>query len=53
MRSRTPPAQAEIDMRFTTADAHGLTNLMMYKYVVKNVARKHGMTATFHAQTVV
>jgi glutamine synthetase len=22
-------------------------NLMMYKYVVKNVARKHGMTATF------
>ncbi len=38
--------QAEIDMRFSpmlkTAD-----NLMWYKYVVKNVARKHGKTATF------
>lgn len=38
--------QAEIDMRFA-----GLTrmadNLMIYKYVVKNVARKHGLTATF------
>jgi glutamine synthetase len=22
-------------------------NLMMYKYVVKNVARKYGLTATF------
>ncbi len=38
--------QAEIDMRFaplvTTAD-----NLLKYKYVVKNVARKHGKTVTF------
>jgi glutamine synthetase len=38
--------QCEIDMRFTT-----LTRmadwLMTYKYVVKNVARQHGMTATF------
>jgi glutamine synthetase len=38
--------QAEIDFRFDglvkTAD-----NMMVYKYVVKNVARKHGKTATF------
>jgi glutamine synthetase len=38
--------QNEIDMRFDT-----LTNmadkLMMYKYIVKNVARKHGKVATF------
>jgi glutamine synthetase len=38
--------QCEIDMRFTT-----LTKmadwLMWYKYIVKNVARKHGKTATF------
>ena len=38
--------QAEIDMRFDslvkTAD-----KLMMYKYIVKNVARRHGKTVTF------
>jgi glutamine synthetase len=38
--------QCEIDMRFDT-----LTNmadkLLMYKYIVKNVARKHGKVATF------
>ncbi len=38
--------QAEIDMRFNTlmrmADI-----VLVYKYVVKNTARKHGMTATF------
>jgi len=38
--------QAEIDYRFDTlvraADA-----MMIYKYVVRNVARKHGKTATF------
>src|SRR5206468_6684908 len=38
--------QAEIDYRFDTlvrsADA-----MMVYKHVVKNVARKHGKTATF------
>ena len=38
--------QCEIDMRFsdllTMAD-----NLLMYKYIVKNVALKHGKTATF------
>jgi len=38
--------QAEIDMRFTTLTRMA-DNLMMYKYVVKNVARKNGMTATF------
>jgi|DewCreStandDraft_5_1066085.scaffolds.fasta_scaffold00139_21 glutamine synthetase len=40
------PGQGEIDMRFDT-----LTNMadkvMMYKYIVKNVARKHGKVATF------
>jgi glutamine synthetase len=38
--------QCEIDMRFdkltTMAD-----KLMMYKYIVKNIARKHGKVATF------
>ena len=38
--------QAEIDIRFDslvrTAD-----KLMMYKYIVKNVARRHGKTVTF------
>src|SRR5579859_5790508 len=38
--------QAEIDFRFdtlvTSADA-----MMVYKYVVKNTAKKHGKTATF------
>lgn len=38
--------QAEIDYRFDTlvksADA-----MMVYKYVIKNVARRHGKTATF------
>jgi glutamine synthetase len=38
--------QAEIDMRFTTLTRMA-DNLMLYKYVVKNVARKHDMTATF------
>ncbi len=38
--------QCEIDMRFST-----LTNMadkvMIYKYIVRNVARKHGKVATF------
>jgi glutamine synthetase len=38
--------QAEIDMRFTTLTRMA-DNLMLYKYVVKNVARAHDMTATF------
>ena len=38
--------QAEIDMQFTTLTRMA-DNLMLYKYVIKNVARKHGMTATF------
>jgi glutamine synthetase len=45
------PGQAEIDMRFntlcTTAD-----NLMLYKYVVKNTARKYGKTVTFMPKPV-
>src|SRR5271166_6245571 len=38
--------QNEIDMRFA-ALTRMADNVMIYKYVVKNVARKHGMTATF------
>jgi glutamine synthetase len=38
--------QAEIDMRFTTLVAMA-DQLLKYKYVVKNVARKNGATATF------
>ena len=38
--------QAEIDMRFDTL-THMADNLMIYKYIVKNVARQNGLTATF------
>ena len=38
--------QNEIDMRFTTLTRMA-DNLMIYKYVVKNTARRHSMTATF------
>ena len=38
--------QAEIDMRFNTM-VRMADQLLMYKYVVKNVARKNGLTATF------
>jgi glutamine synthetase len=37
---------AEIDMRFTKLTRMA-DNLMLYKYVIKNTARKHSMTATF------
>jgi glutamine synthetase len=38
--------QCEIDMRFDTL-LRMADHLMKYKYVVKNVARRHGVTATF------
>ncbi len=38
--------QAEIDIRYTTL-VHQADSMMMYKYIVKNVARKHGRVATF------
>ena len=38
--------QAEIDMRFDSLVSMG-DKLLKYKYVVKNVARRHGKTATF------
>src|SRR5436305_7906217 len=38
--------QAEIDMRFDTLLSMA-DKLMLYKYVVKNVARRHNKTATF------
>jgi len=38
--------QAEIDMRFSPLVDMG-DQLMWYKYIVKNVARRHGRTATF------
>jgi glutamine synthetase len=38
--------QGEIDMRFQPLTKMA-DNLMMYKYVIKNVAYKHGYTATF------
>jgi glutamine synthetase len=37
--------QCEIDMRFDSLTSMG-DKLLKYKYVVKNVARKHGKTAT-------
>ena len=38
--------QAEIDMRFDTLGAMA-DKVMMYKYIVKNVAYENGYTATF------
>jgi glutamine synthetase len=38
--------QGEIDMRFSTLTRMA-DNVMIYKYVVKNVARQRGLTATF------
>jgi glutamine synthetase len=38
--------QAEIDMKFSPLLEMG-DKLMLYKYVVKNVARRHGLTVTF------
>jgi glutamine synthetase len=38
--------QAEIDFRFDTL-VRTADNMMLYKYVVKNIARKHGKTASF------
>jgi glutamine synthetase len=38
--------QAEIDMRYDSLTSMA-DKMMMYKYVVKNVARRHGKTATF------
>jgi len=38
--------QAEIDFRFDTL-VKTADNMMLYKYVIRNVARRHGKTATF------
>lgn len=38
--------QAEIDIRFNTL-VKTADNLLLYKYVTKNTARKHGKTVTF------
>ena len=38
--------QAEIDMRFDSLVSMG-DKLLKYKYVIKNVARRHGKTVTF------
>ncbi len=38
--------QCEIDMRFSPLVNMG-DNLLTYKYVIKNIARKHGKTVTF------
>jgi glutamine synthetase len=38
--------QAEIDFRFDTL-VKTADNMMLYKYVVKNIAKRHGKTATF------
>jgi glutamine synthetase len=38
--------QAEVDMKFTTLTRMA-DQLLLYKYIIKNVAIAHGMTATF------
>ncbi|HVB61055.1 MAG TPA: type I glutamate--ammonia ligase [Ktedonobacteraceae bacterium] len=43
--------QAEIDIRFNTL-MKTADNLLLYKYIVKNTARKHGKTVTFMPKPV-
>ena len=43
--------QAEIDLRFDTL-VKMADQMMMYKYVVRNVAKRHGKTATFMPKPV-
>ncbi len=43
--------QAEIDIRFNTL-VKTADNMMLYKYVTKNTARKHGKTVTFMPKPV-
>ncbi len=43
--------QAEIDMRFNTL-LRTADNLMLYKYIIKNVAWKHNKTVTFMPKPV-
>lgn len=45
------PGQGEIDIRFDTL-LKTADNLMTYKYVVKNVAKKHGKSLTFMPKPV-
>ena len=45
------PGQNEIDMRFDTLTTMA-DKVMMYKYIVKNVARRHGKVATFMPKPV-
>lgn len=45
------PGQAEIDMRYSSL-TRSADNLMLYKYVAKNTARKHGKTVTFMPKPV-
>ena len=45
------PGQAEIDIRFNTL-LKTADNMMFYKYVTKNTARKHGKTVTFMPKPV-
>jgi len=43
--------QAEIDMRYSPLVKMG-DSLMLFKYIIKNVARKHGRTVTFMPKPV-
>ena len=45
------PGQCEIDMRFDTL-LTSADKIMLYKYVVKNTARKYGKTVTFMPKPV-
>ncbi len=43
--------QGEIDMRFSPI-VQMADNLMLFKYIIKNIARKHGKTVTFMPKPV-
>ncbi len=45
------PGQCEIDMRFNTL-LKSADGIMLYKYVIKNIARKYGKTVTFMPKPV-
>ncbi|HEU0000231.1 MAG TPA: type I glutamate--ammonia ligase [Ktedonobacteraceae bacterium] len=45
------PGQSEIDIRFNTL-LKTADNLLLFKYIVKNTARRHGKTVTFMPKPV-
>ena len=46
------PGQHEIDFKYADV-VDACDNIQTFKLVVKTIARKHGLHANFHAETVI